>query len=265
MTPKYTRYDKDFHFDSLTALATEAQLAPDSNVMDFRNDYDSLYGGSWAGNTKWDNLLHKCAYGDTSLVPAAEALIAKLEVSIESPEREWTTSPVGWFPSVPAYLAGVPENMRRLVHSQSDTSPIGIFIDCTTSAGISAKDMLNRGVACLALVLKLQEYRPVDLTQCCMFSDKLLTVTHQTRPMTLATLAYALTNVGFTRRIMYHTLQPQDSGKVNTSESKMRLRLGARVKPHDVVIPGILLGDALTEDGLGWVQRQLNRLTRTED
>lgn len=265
MTPRYTRADNDFHFDSLSELAHEAQLAPGSDIMDFRNDSDYSCGGNWAGNTQWLDLIAKCQTGDTSLVASAEALMARLECSIHTTEREWHSDVVGWFPSVPAYLAGQPNDMRRLVHTPSDTSPVTIWADSTTSAGISATDMMNRGVAILALVLKLQEYRPVDLVQCCMYSDKLLTVAHQTRPLTLATVAYALTNVGFTRRILYHTIQPRDSGTVNASEARMRERLGARAKAHDVVIPGILLGDALTQDGLGWVQAQLNRLTRTND
>ena len=259
---KYTKHSRDFDFATLTELALEANSIPDDDNYSHMDD-NSYYGGNWTNNSRWNDLITKCYYGDTSLVAKAEEFISKLSVKIETPEAEWTTEQVGWFPSVPDHIAGVPEDMRKRKFVTSEQSPVKIWVDCTTSSGISASDMLARGTAILALVLKLQRFRPVELIQCCLYTDKCLTIRHATRPMCLATLAYALTNVGFTRRVLYHAIQPLDGGRVNYSEYEMRKRLASRgVKPQDVCIPGVLLGDALIKDGLGWVQNKLNELTK---
>lgn len=263
---RYKQTDKTFEFNSLRDLVTEAKSVPDTLYLAAMDDRQMLsHGREWAGKDTWRDLCDMCYRGDKSLVGAAEKLLDQISINVETPEREWRTEPVGWFPLVPATIAGHPEDMRRLHHTQSDTNPVTIWTDSTTSAGISSDDMLKRGTAILALVMKLQRVRPVNLIQCSLFSDKLLTVKHDTQPLNLATVTYALTNPGFTRRILYHTLQPQDFGRVNFSEAKMRQRLGHRVKPADLVIPGVMLGDELIKDGVKWVQHQLDRLMKVGD
>ena len=69
----------------------------------------------------------------------------------------WQSSVCGAFPSVPDYLSGMPENMRRRTHNPDESTLIRIFY-CT-----SGYDSLNRSCAALALAIALSNTRPVEL------------------------------------------------------------------------------------------------------
>ena len=115
----------------------------------------------------WDNgIYHDLAVvlakrGDDSFVSHAEALLEKIEGEVDS-HAEWVPSIYGAYPVVPEFLAGSPSSMWRGTRP-SDASPVAVWVDLTCSGGFSAKDMEKRGTAILALVMKLQAIRPVDL------------------------------------------------------------------------------------------------------
>lgn len=77
------------------------------------------------------------------------------------PERSYW----GNTPNVAAYLAGLPKNMNRRVHSDNYAlnTPINVYLETIVSSGLSDAQIANRGIACLALAMALQSIRPVNL------------------------------------------------------------------------------------------------------
>jgi hypothetical protein len=97
------------------------------------------------------------ASGDLSRVSASDAFLSRLEAaSLEAVTRhELVSSVSGGFPDVPAYLAGVPHNMRRRV-PRAAPAPITIVADIATSWSTSADIIERRGAATLALLRRLE-------------------------------------------------------------------------------------------------------------
>ena len=109
----------------------------------------------WSGCRTWQDALDYAVKGH----PAARAAIdsAALKVTA-SPEPLWDTAPVGAFPCIPAYAAGAPEDMFTL----SDIAPpvqspiVRIVINMSASAGVDPQHIVNRGVAIVALIDRIQ-------------------------------------------------------------------------------------------------------------
>src|SRR5262245_12517346 len=103
-------------FQSLHAFA-EACAALPSGIKAKNND------SYWTGET-WAQSLHFARKGgNAKYVPAAEALVNKIQAALpETATRHWELAHAGAFPSVPAYLAGEPENMWRLADAQTSTA-----------------------------------------------------------------------------------------------------------------------------------------------
>jgi len=250
---------------SIEQAGDMAQVSPSRSFWKFRDDIaiSGAFGHNPVG--KWSELSKLCQTGDEAMVSKAEQLMEKLETDVQVDSSEWSSAPFGVAPLVPAYLAGMPDSMRRRIHVQSDLTPVTVWYDLTASAGIRHEDMLSRGVAALALVLKLQTIRPVDLKLTSVFDGKSVVVIDiETRPICLATLCYAMTNPLFFRRII-HALHG-DSGIPVAKPSRIREHI-PEIQPQDIVIPAILLrsNDDLLDKPVEWINREIHKLTKTLD
>lgn len=139
----------------------------------------------------------KVIHGDISRVQESDEFLAKFEEEVPR-SRTWvnTAELVGSLPIVPAFLAGVPNNMRQRVRVRRPAGPLSIFLECTGSAGSMGSAANARGAAMLALVRILNEYRAVDLWLCVTYGDRGvmhgMLIRVETRPLDLARAAHML-------------------------------------------------------------------------
>jgi len=125
------------------------------------SDYESQFYG---------DHVEKMKRGDLSKVALSDKFLSDLEDDVFL-SKSWTnqTGIVGALPNIPAYLAGVPTNMRNRIRSRRPQGPLSVFLECTGAGSTMGPDAMHRGAAMLALVRALSEQRPVDLWLCVTF------------------------------------------------------------------------------------------------
>jgi len=258
------------HYDSIAAIRKD-WLAHGK-----ANGYGN--GNAWYGETK-DETVRRSLQGDTSLVARAETMLAELDTAVETPRRQWERSPAGAFCSVPDLLAGLPTPMRRQVYVPNDRAPLTLLVSTTCSGGISADVMQRRGIVILALTMALARIRPISLhvlaTMDGYGGETVFTAQINTTPLDLATACYALTSVGFARRITYELARglngftgawPKGYGYGNPKVYNDALvpRLG--YDPKDtLLIPAAELHDRMLQWPIEWVNEQIARFTSAQE
>lgn len=231
----------------------------------------------WTGGLTHFGVIDKCYNGDEKLVPIAEKLISKIDATVEVPHREWIPSVYGAYPIVADYLAGNPEPMRRITMNPSETQPINIYVGTSSSGGFSSAQLMTRGVAILALVMKLQEVRPVTLyvmgEQFGKHDGEYLQVVQVgSQPVNLSVACFVLTNAGFDRHFM-HSIATAKAGYTgawprlyngcsNSWIEHLKEVLG--MTDTDLYIRGAYSKDAdltlMLENPVEWVNGQVKRL-----
>jgi hypothetical protein len=236
----------------------------------------------WYGNHRKAAALRALTLGDESLVAASDALLAKLEDKLPH-TRKWQMQRTvsGGMVCVPEFLTGQPECMRLRRRLDRNDAPVTIFMDLTSSAMIDAKALLARGTAILALARALCEHRVVELWGGIAlgegrYSGKPWASTFAWRidtvPLDLARAAFLLSAPAMARGIGYG-LGPTLAGHstwsgswpfgahdlhVRTQSARLRAAMAAA---EMLVVPPIYGTDPLVSDPLGWVTRELARLT----
>lgn len=229
----------------------------------------------WRGGETYEDSRRLLIKGDTSNVAHASLLLDQLLDSVEVPVQLWQQSVAGYIPCVPAVLAGHPEAFLRPIDEESDSSPIRVYASVGCSAGISAADLTKRGIAILALVIKLQAIRPVELwvtddsggSNYALFSCLRI----ETSPLDLSTAAYVLTSAGFFRNLCFEFnyahgwsgawawgLDPRNP----ESQRKTRALLG--LGDNDLWIPGAYFSDPLIQKPVEWINEQLQQFAQRE-
>jgi hypothetical protein len=237
-------------------------------------------GKDWYNNESSTDTFRLAAEGDTTCVPAARAMLSKLETQIPTPKRIWERAPVGVFTAVPEFVAGFPTPMRRLVSAPDEHSPITIYVNTTSSSAIDAQTMTERGTVILALVMALIRTRPTRLYLLNILhgvegGETVFAIPVPTAPLDLARACYTLTSVGYARRMLYGLATKLNgfNGKwpkaFNYSDPKpyydgLLVRLGADTK-STLLIPAAQLGDLLLSDPLKWIKTQIDRFTPNQE
>src|SRR5690242_1266986 len=106
------------HYDSLSAFANACRET-------CKGSYDSATD-HWGGDEHALDALKWLETGDDKRVPAAEALLDKIQATISLPERQWTSSPFGPVHVIPEVLSGFPMPSRRMILSESEGTPLRI-------------------------------------------------------------------------------------------------------------------------------------------
>lgn len=208
-------------------------------------------------------------YGDESLVRQSEELLNQLmDVTTEIQANRWTPNPYGAYPVVPEYLAGTPNCMRHLTMVDADLPPTTVYVCLGASAAIRHEALIKRGVAILALVMKLQAIRPIELVV--MSGDYSLgtavVIKINTKPLDLATACFALADPSFLRVVTFSVLAEMQNNKyigavVPVSVWKELLD----IQETDLVIPGVVSEheDPII-DPVKWINEQLARFQHGE-
>lgn len=234
---------------------------------------------SWWGGDSMSTLLDKCVNGDERYIAAAEDMLDQLRDDIEIPKPQWSPSPYGAFPDVPSFLAGEIECMRHMVSDPHMTSPVRIFFDPTSSAGLDADTLVKRGTAALALTMALAQMRPVELWT---FSDieakdddlALICVKIQTAPLMVSEACFALCNPGYSRALTYGLAEARvgftgswgfGDNDLDTDHRTTLMRVALQASPQDIVIPGAHMADELVQNPLAFIRRELAKFHQTLD
>lgn len=285
-TPTNTLHP-NFEYDDADT-ATEVRRRHFPNIAEFVNflenapstDNTPTYTPSYISQG-----IKLAKYGDTSLVQRATDLMSKLNSQLPTTERNWHLSPVGFFPSVPDYLSGNPENMWRIESDPSDSSPVKIWVNILPSGGCSRDQLLNRGATLVALLMLLQKRRPqVSLVAyadqpCDSYYDRqsktrrkpgvILAVNMPTNPLIISQICTFMGHPEVCQNIAMHAatlIDPNINGgwlqghcpTYGYDEAKVRIDLGA--SPDDVVLPALHLYDPDIDNPVGFINRELARI-----
>jgi len=239
---------------------------------------------SWFGAT-YQEFKQRIETGDNSLVEQSDVHLAKIEDQVPM-SRGWRNvdDVVGAVPNVPAFLAGHPQCMRRRQRAMRDTAPLAIFMDLTSSAGIGSREVQNRGIVLLALTRLLVEHRPVELWVGTAlgggtsYRGKAVSATVawriDTAPLDLARAAYHVSATAMARGFGYqmahaelnmpHGAWPFGNHDLHCKTAERRLK-DVFAGQELLYVPPIYLGDALTQDPVGWVKRVMAQYVGTEE
>lgn len=251
-------------FDSPEAFAD--WIAP-SKFGDGRTE--DWYPSDFAGGT-FKRCLANLNNGDLTHLDRAQKLIDKMPTDIFSEERYiLAPSVAGYIPNIPAAISGHPEAMfhRHTIESPNLTAPIRIFIETTVSAGLSHDELINRGVATIALVLALNKYRPVELFTASLgyMGGKVygVIVRVESKPLDMARAVYMLADPGYARQLAFtamHTIS--DRNNFESIPLSLDRRDICQCEDSDILIKGGHLIDKLMlTNPVAWVTKMVEEHT----
>jgi len=165
-------------------------------------------------STSWDKCLELAERGDR--ITTEQVQSAAVKISYEAAPT-WEYAPVGAFPCIAAYAAGVPEDMFvPLDDGASNAKPIvRIAVNIVCSGWVDPQDIINRGAAVVALIDKVQsEGQRVELVAFCHIegrgNDRLLmsvTVKRPEEPVDMDRIAFALAHPSMLRRCAFRVVE----------------------------------------------------------
>lgn len=251
-----------YTFDSLPEFIAKVQ------ELDARNMNHSG-GGSWTNYTTYEQAIEGTLHGDSQYVSEAMKLIDELAVTMPA-TRAFNTikSPYGGRCHMADWQVGSPTPMRRRIRSNTDYGPVKIVVSTTSSAAIDAETMKKRGATILALLLRLQEIRPIELYLLAELQGRgdgwhYQMIRVDTKPLDVSIAAFVLCNVAFARHLTYGLgMKLQDfngawpSGYYTEAYPKLRAeRIG--LNGDDIMIKEVHMNDPLVSKPITWLKEQL--------
>jgi len=169
---------------------------------------------SFTRSRSWEHCIDLAEKGDKLVTEQVAS--AAVKVTFEAGPT-WEYAPVGAFPCIPAYAAGVPEDMFvPLDDGAANSKPIvRIAVNVVCSAWVDPQDIINRGAAVVALIDKIQsEGRRVELIAFCHIAgrrnDRLImavTVKRPEEPIDMDRVAFALAHPSMLRRCFFRVVE----------------------------------------------------------
>lgn len=249
-----------FRFESGEELENEALKVTNPSWQD----------GGHQHRLSYRQVIETARTGDPAIVAKAEKLLDSfLDASSQITERQWEASPYGAYPVVPEYLTGFPDPMRCLTPRDCESSPAEIWVDLSCSAGVSYDTLEKRGIAVLALVMKLQAIRPVDLYLCVGSQTNGVAVALHvnTRPLDLATAAFMMADGQFCRLPMAAILRNASGGYWGSVPNEETFRKWFGIPAESLVISALHLhySSECMRDPVGWVNKQLRHFGAVQE
>lgn len=260
-----------------------------STNLAFKNRANS--DDSWHGNITAMLAANMAVKGDDKNVIVAEKMLEKFDTHVETSCFLDMPSVAGCYPCVPEALAGDPECMREPVEIANESAPITIIVDTSCSANVDSFEMEKRGIAILAVVMALTASRPVTLKAICVNHGytnpdgdaySIVTVDIPTTPIDLATTAFVLTHIGFTRHLMYgYTYKYQgwdgncwprmkgidttSAEGLNSAEYEERIKKYLEITGETLILPPAFSEDGVIQNPEQWIKEQLARFQHRQD
>lgn len=225
--------------------------------------------------------------GNEEMAHNAERLIEQIESASYNVQQASSTRAVfGPRIAIGEWLAGSPTCFRRRQKSSSVSAvPLEIYVSVGLGSVVTQSHTAIRGAALTALVMKLQQVRPVDLYLIDenVYSDYdgpssdydqvigMTSVRIETRPLNLAQLAFCLTSRNFVDYIIYGTAKwhghsirwpnLRRSAAPAAYGRRMMELLGQDNPASCFYIPGIANGeqDQICQNPVAWVNTQLRQ------
>jgi len=217
--------------------------------------------------------LKTAQVGNPALVKFAESMFEEIEEKMpETLGMKFFPSPFGAYVNVPEYLSGSPTPMRAMSLTRSTSATVRVIVSLSFS-GWRNEQLLTRGVASLALAMKLQQFRPVSLL---VFDEnpmisrlsqndphkgvQILLVPIESRPLDLAMACNALANPNFARGLLYY-LSIKDAGTLGQNPPEAVIRtLG--ITGDDVYLPPVTeyTDRKVVDHPVEWVNDELRRI-----
>lgn len=230
------------------------------------------FNGGWTNYQTFAQSVDKAIRGDDSLVAEAEKLLDQLDASVEVPTKSWEPNVHGAYPVVPDYLSGSPTPMRALSPVYREESPISIYVSTTCSAGVDADTMQKRGVAIMALLLKMQQIRPIELyllaeTHGSRDGECLQVIKVESKPLNLATACYAVADVAFARNLTYSQARKledfngcwPDGYNMGGAKWEAHVREVLGMGEHDLYVGAARLWDEMVQHPVEWINATIAR------
>ena len=141
------------------------------------------------------------------------------------PVQQFESSIVGFAPSVPAYLTGVPDAMLDFVETDSTAKILRVAVHVGRSSPVTPEQISNRGAAILAILDQLAKegyavelwaiWRNNDCNTGCSVETRVKAADELWSP---SAAAFALAHVGFQRRLCWRAAEslqgPNNGGKI---------------------------------------------------
>jgi len=187
-------------------------------------------------------------------------------VDIPTVGRQRVMDVCGGCPQVPAYLLGEPEHFATVRAVESESGPIRVVYDPTSSASVDAESLLKRGAAAAAFVLALSATRPVELwVTSSIDGSSVPMIRLGTSPFVTSEVAFAVGHVAFARQLIYgwgrvHTGYPGWwADWMSHGDPDVALRRAVEAQPDDVVLGPATQGSPSVKDPDGWLQDTVRR------
>lgn len=233
----------------------------------------------WYGSLGYTSSLEYSRNGNMDAVAKSDELLSKLESMFPVPTARhvWVDDVTGGFCNVPAMLAGQPLNMRRKVKRENEAAPLAIVANLLSSSSVDAKDVLNRGIAILALVRVMANVRPVELWVGVSCQGSNVTQSANiyfqipTTPLDLARAAHLISHPSISRAFGYSLAEthfgtdgciPFAYGAGLRAEAAQQCfhQTIAHAFPHmaDILaIPMLYQGDRTLKDPVAWIAEKV--------
>ena len=164
------------------------------------------HGSSFYSGESFASACAKAETGDAKAAEDSAKLMKALsDLAIPQKRRELVHAKHGGRVSVPAYLGGSQNPVRKSMQTASQKAPIAIVCGFVSSGMIEQRDLYKRGTALAALVRRVAAQRPVDLYLAgtgridSTDTSVSLLIKFPTRPIDTHRLAFLLSSQGFGR------------------------------------------------------------------
>jgi hypothetical protein len=259
-----------FNFDDMSEFIA---------AMPATAEHGSGDASDWNGQESFNDAKINAIHGRSEGMNEAEKMIDSINAeNVTSCQQSFVANVAGALPIVPAAIAGSPFSMLQKVDSVQLSAPIRVFASCATSAGISAADMSKRGAAIIALILKLQEVKPVQLFIIGELEGSqenggsaIPCVRIETTPLDTTAASYALTSAAFLRQLCFEFTDSEGfNGSWAYRESPQDKEFQDKIKAelfcteNDLYIRGGYASDKSIQEPAAWVQDRLNELIERE-
>jgi len=262
-------------FDGPDHFTRRVESLPECSKELHGNDRNS----DWCGGT-YAQAIHGIKNGSESGLLVAQKFIGKIgEIEHASSDSVWGTSVSGYFPCVPAYISGGPENMFRREQIKTNLAPMKIVASCCFSSGQSSSEIEARGASILALTMLLSSVRPIELYAYAdlgmQYSNDefaaIPVVKIQAYPLDIASASFILTSSMFLRRLCFRYAHQWgfDGGWAwggnPTNDRQMKLTKKAlSISEEDLWLPSMMCDNNMTRNPEKWLKDNLEKFSNRE-